>query len=329
MKSIFYPYVLDLQLFGEGGAGAAGAGAAGGGVTPAQQGATGVNPAAAGQKGAKNPLADVKYGVQPSDAAEGEQTASAQTATTETDDKGEIDVAALKKQYKLYDDADVQNIVKSRLKSSKDTEARLGAMQPLMDALSVRYGTDDPARLAQLLESDATYFEDLAIKNGTTAEEERKRSADELKIRRIERERDELKRQIEEDRVRAEADRIYSGWVAESETLKQIYPSFDLQRELANQEFASLLRTPGISVRTAYEVIHRDEIIPGVMQVTADKTKEQIAKSIASNARRPVENGNSGQAAAITKSDVTQLTKADRAEIARRVARGEKITFGR
>ena len=81
-------------------------------------------------------------------------------------------------------------------------------------------------------------------------------------------------------------------------------------------------------LRTAFEVLHKDEIIPAAMQYTAQQTKSKIAKSIAAGSTRPAENGISSQSAARVKSDVTQLSKADRDEIYRRAARGEKISFG-
>ena len=41
-----------------------------------------------------------------------------------------------------------------------------------------------------------------------------------------------------------------------------------------------------------------------------------------------MEGAATGAAGVVTKSDVTKLTKADREEIARQVARGKTITFG-
>jgi hypothetical protein len=64
------------------------------------------------------------------------------------------------------------------------------------------------------------------------------------------------------------------------------------------------------------------------MQFTAKKVEQNLTNKIIANGARPSENGNSSQGASVTKSDVSALTKADRAEIARRVARGEKISFG-
>jgi hypothetical protein len=63
------------------------------------------------------------------------------------------------------------------------------------------------------------------------------------------------------------------------------------------------------------------------MQYTAQAVERKITNKVIANGARPTENGISSQSATVTKSDVSLLTKADRQEIARRVARGEKISF--
>jgi hypothetical protein len=112
----------------------------------------------------------------------------------------------------------------------------------------------------------------------------------------------------------------------QAEETKKVYPSFDLRTEMANPKFLDLLKS-NIDVRTAYEVLHKDDIIRGAMQFTAQTVESKIAKKIAANGARPAENGMSSGSAAVVKSDVSQLSKADRDEIRRRVARGEKIRF--
>jgi hypothetical protein len=74
-------------------------------------------------------------------------------------------------------------------------------------------------------------------------------------------------------------------------------------------------------------VLHKDEIIPAAMQFTAKTVEQKLTNKIIANGARPSENGMSSQSAAVIKSDVSQLSKEDRAEIIRRVARGEKIRF--
>jgi len=112
----------------------------------------------------------------------------------------------------------------------------------------------------------------------------------------------------------------------QADETKQIYPSFDIETEMGNPKFVDLLRS-NIDVRTAYEVLHKDDIIRGAMQFTAQTVESKLAKKVASNGARPSENGMNSQSAAVVKSDVSQLSKADRQEIIRRVQRGEKIRF--
>ena len=145
-------------------------------------------------------------------------------------------------------------------------------------------------------------------------------------IRRMERENADLRKQMHQQQARENANRQYSAWMNQAEEAKKVYPTLDLRTELNNPRFLDLLRS-NIDVRTAYEVLHKDEIIPAAMQYAAQTVESKLAKKIASGANRPSENGMSGQGAAVVKSDVSQLSKADRQEIIRRVQRGEKIRF--
>ena len=315
---------LDLQLFAEGGGAAAGAGAGDGGT--GAEGTQGVTAAAAmsQKKGAKaNPLADVKYGVQPTEeavpAAEGQVETT--TATAPIDRNAEFE-KLIKGEYKDLYDARVQDTVQKRLKNTKEIVEKHEALTPTLEILAKKYGVDasDIEALNKAIEEDDSYFEDEALEKGVTVEELKK-------IRKMERENAELKRQMEEQETRERANKLYSSWLQQSEQAKAVYPSFDLETEMQNPQFVNLLRS-NVDVKTAFEVLHKDEIIPAAMQYTAKTVEQKLTNKIIANGARPVENGMSSQGAAVVKSDVSQLSKADRAEIYRRVRRGEKISFG-
>jgi hypothetical protein len=319
-NTILFPMILDLQLFAEGGAGgAAGAGAAGSGT--GAEGATGVSATAAvsQNKGVKsNPLADVKYGTQPKEDA----SPAAEVVENPTEDRNAKFEALIKGEYKDLYDAKVQDTVQKRLKSSKETVEKYEALSPTLEMLAKKYGVNasDIAALTKAIEADDSYYEQEALERGMTVEQLKE-------IRKMEKENAELKRQMQEKERRENANKLYSQWMEQEKQTKSVYPSFDLRTEMQNPKFLDLLRS-NIDVRTAYEVIHKDDIIAGAMQFTAKTVEEKITNKILANGARPSENGNSSQGAAVTKSNVSQLTKADRAEIARRVARGEKISFG-
>ena len=316
-NTILFPMILDLQLFGEGGAGA-GAGDGGTGA----EGATGVSATAAVSqtKGVKaNPLANVKYGVQPEETA----PAAEVTETAPAEDRNAKFEALIKGEYKDLYDARVQDTVQKRLKGSKETVERYEALAPTLEALGKKYGVDptDIKALNKAIEEDDSYYEEEALEKGVTVEQLKE-------IKKMERENAELKRQMQEQERKENANRLYAQWMEQEQQTKAVYPNFSLRAEIQNPKFVDLLRS-NIDVKTAFEVIHKDEIIPAAMQYTAKTVEQKIANKIMANGARPAENGNSSQGAALTKSDVSTLTKADRDEINRRVLRGEKITFTR
>ena len=308
-KTLFY---LNLQLFAEGGAGGTGG-----------DGATGATATAAVSqgKGVKgNPLADVVYGKQ-----EEAQIADVQTKTTDADgtttqtiDRNAKFDELIKGEYKEQYDARMQDTIQKRLKATKETVEKYESLAPTLEMLYKKYGVkaDDIAALNKAIEEDDAYYEQEALEKGVSVESLKE-------LRKMQRENAELKQQMQQQN----AEKLYQSWVQQAEAAKAVYPSFDLRAEMNNPKFLGLLRN-NVDVRTAYEVIHKDEIIPAAMQVTAKTVEQKLTNKIIANGARPAENGISSQGASVTKSDVSQLTKADMAEIARRVARGERISFG-
>lgn len=303
---------LNLQLFADGGGAAAG----GDGGTGAD-GGNGVSagvPSLPQTKGAKsNPLANVQYGIQDSSPQD--------AAAVNTEERTARFDELIKGEYKDLYDAKVQDIIQRRLKSTKETVEKFEALSPTLDLLARKYGVDatDVEALNKAIEEDDSYFEDEALEKGLSVEQLKE-------IRKMERENAELRRQMEEQSVRENADRIYAQWMQQADEVKKVYPVFDLNEELQNPRFTDLIRN-NIDLRTAYEVIHKDDIIPAAMQFAVADTSKKLTNKILSNGARPLENGLASQASVITKSDVSQLSKADRQEIIRRVQRGEKIRF--
>lgn len=125
----------------------------------------------------------------------------------------------------------------------------------------------------------------------------------------------------------AAADRVYGQWLRQNEEMKNHYPDFDLQQALTDERFRTLLRS-GVDIRTAYEVQHLDTLLPAAMAAAARAVEARIAKGIAADRSRPAENAMGSRAAAVMKPDVSKFTRSDVEKIARRVARGERVSFG-
>lgn len=114
------------------------------------------------------------------------------------------------------------------------------------------------------------------------------------------------------------AQRQLRAWNEQAEQVKARYPDFDLGREAQDRTFRSMLRA-GVPVRQAFEVVHMDEL-----RAAAERA---VTANIKAKGARPQENGAGASSGFTVKDDVSRLTPRDRAELAKRAARGEVITF--
>jgi hypothetical protein len=301
--------ILNPQLFAEGTGGDGGTGS---------EGATGatVTAAVSQTKGAKNPLANVKYGIQSEDASH-----SPDVSIPTTEDRNAKFEELIKGEYKDLYDARVQDTIQKRLKSSKETVDKYNSLAPTLEMLGKKYGVDssDIEALNRAIEEDDSYYEEEALEKGMTVQQLKE-------IKKMERENASLKAEMEAQTRKDNAAQQYATWMKQAEEAKKLYPNLNFEAETQNPQFRQLLLS-GIDVGSAYLVCHKDEIIPAAMQYTAKTVEQKLTNKVIANGARPAENGNSSQSASVVKSDVSQLSKADRAEIIRRVQRGEKIRF--
>lgn len=318
-------FAIGLQFFGEGGEGAA------------VSGAQSASPAAAAiaeraeKEAKKNPFANVKFGKQPdtgAQSAEAEPTDAKgndqQSATAEAETPEERAArfdALIKGEFKDLYGKKVSSAVNERLKGVSSKAANYDQLQDALSLLAEKYKVDpsDVKAIASAITNDDSLYEDEALEQGVSPDRVKAEKLAQAENRR-------LNAQIDEMRRRQAADELYQRWVSEAEEAKRLYPNFDLDAECQNEQFVSLIRN-NVGVRQAYEVVHMGELVPAVIQTAERKEGERIASKYAQNARRPAENGASSQSAAIVKNDPSALTKAERDEVARRVARGERISF--
>ena len=280
----FFVKAMCLFLFDGGASGASGGAGEGGAET-----------------GGTNGGPDVAQQAKTGEVVYGKQTAAP--------DAGEQDQRASFKDlingdYKADFDAEVQRIVGERLKKVKDQGRivadqgkALNAQQPILDALSLRYGTA-PGDI-----------EALRYRQYQQMQQENAR----------------LRAAQEDYYARQRSEQQLHSWMDQAEAMKQdpLLADFDLPTEInTNPDFLALLQR-GVSVEQAYKVLHMDDFL--------SKATAQAEKTVTDNIRargaRPQENGAAPKSAVVVKDDVSKLTPADRAEIARRAAMGETITF--
>lgn len=297
-------FIIDLCLFGEGGDGAATANA------------SAEAPEAAGEP-------EVVYGKQDDPVDADPQ----QEEPAKPEDKKAAFEAMITGEYKDAFAERTQKIINARFKQSKELEARHEALRPVLDALSVKYGIDPgdtelPKKLQEAIDADDSYFEDEANRQGVTVQQLKE-------MRRTERENAELKQALAERQRQEARDGIYSEWMQQGEQVKALYPDFDFQREVSGENaenFLKLLQV-GIDVKTAYEVVHRDELLSGAIGYAVKAAQKRTVDDIRARGMRPKEagTGSSVAAARVVKADPNTWTTDDINEVARRVKAGEKI----
>ena len=332
---------LNLQFFAEGAPAGdgGGEGAAATGATTAVAGQTaraledlGV-PAAAAEKYRARKGKAAKAGVEQAPAqAPAEptgQAASAEAQPQEPPNKPSLQELLKDEEY----NQEHQNIVSNRIgqfkKAHGDAQANLASMAPMFEVLGRMYGVDasdlskmDFAALNKAVSEDPRFYRDRAAELGTDAQTAMR--IDEL-------ERNEARRvRQEQESIREQATRMhYERLQRESAELKAIYPEFDLETELKNNDFIKLT-APGVNVpvKFAYRAIHGEEIARREAEVVARNVAQAAANSIQSG-QRPQENGTAARSSMpATPKKYSQMSKEERAafkaEIERNAAYGRK-----
>lgn len=142
------------------------------------------------------------------------------------------------------------------------------------------------------------------------------------RLRGLRQENEQLRREKAERQDAAR--QAFSRMGEEESALQAVYPEFQWKKEIQNPTFGRLVAA-GIDPRTAYEVVHREEILKQAMMYAAKRAKEQTSRAIASGAMRVRENG--GRNVTVTRNDPKKLSSEDLANIRKRVFDGEKIRF--
>lgn len=330
---------IDLSLFD---GGAAAGGGNGAGAAASGQGDTGTqggSQAAPGntRRGTSGETKPVLYGkqaapaaaggtetggqtAQPSDAGTGKEAEVTTTSNT-LEDKRKAFMDLVNGEYKDVYTEETQRIINRRFRETQNLEEQLSRNQPVIDMLMQRYkiGDGDLGKLTQAIENDDAYWSEAAEEAGMSVEQYKQ-------FQKLQRENAALLKAQRQQQSQQAAQQRLQKWYSEAEQVKGLYPSFDLNAEVKNPQFLSMLRA-GVPVQHAYEVIHMEDIKAGAARMAAQATEKQVVDGIRAKGARPQENGTAAQSAFTVKDDVSKLSKKDRAEIARRVARGERIEF--
>lgn len=227
-----------------------------------------------------------------------------------------------KQQYDSAVGAAVQKAVKQRLKGQGAMKAQIDAMSPLIDRLGVLYGVDtsdprkiDYAALAQRFCADNRLYENEAVERGTSADAVRSEYASRAETA-------GMRRQLQEYQIQE----AFAGMRAafDQDVGAKYGASFDAEME--NETFARLIASH-VPPKTAYEVVHMEELQQARAQAAADAARSNVMNTIQAQGQRPAEIGGNANGGEFTRTDPRSWTKQQREDIIRRVQRGEKIVL--
>lgn len=299
---------LDLCMFDDGGG--------------ADGGATGTAAEA-------NPAAEVILGKPAPDQQQSMQQ-EAPKQQSPTPDRAKAFDELIKGEYRDEYAKRTQKMIDSRFKAAKATEARMDALQPVLESLSTRYGLDMTSadfaqQLQGKLDEDTGWLEDEADRRGMTVEQLRQEHANNAEL-------DALRAFKASWEAQQRTGEIVAGWQDEAAQLKQLYPGFDLAAEIADDSpnrdrFIALLQAPNVSMRDVYEIIHKDELLGGAIQHAVQTTQQRVTDNIRARGMRPSEAaaGSQTKATQVRNADPSTWTPEQMAEALNRARRGEKI----
>ena len=321
-------FKVDLQLFNDGGAtgGAEGSAVATTENAPKAE----VKPSGSSRRSKSGEFDNVVFGKQ--EGTTSENTGSLDTegkptgAGTTLEDRRKAFDNLINGEYKDLFQEKFQGAFDRRYKEYKLLEAELQAQKPVIDKLKVRYGVEDAAQLDKALTEDAEYWERVAEEHGMTVEQYMDKQKQDFAMQELERENAELRAIRQQEEAHKQARSQIDAWYQEANKVKELYPSFDFKAECNNKDFVDMLKR-GISVEHAYKTLHFDELMQNAEREAARAADARTQERIKQKGSRPSENGTSSHSAAIVRNDVSSLTRKERAEIARRVARGDIISF--
>lgn len=276
---------INLQLFSEAASGAASDGA----------GAQAAAAMGAGTDNAGN--------VQATEAVQGTDAGKAGAGT---DGEGRLTFEQIREMYaddlKKYTDSVTKDAVEKRLRREKGATQTLKKLQPLIDRAGRQYGIDpkDTDAVLKAVADDKSYYEQLAIKNGTTPEVEEELDRSRRETRELQ---EVIAEREEADAIRENAGRI----VREINEVKAKFPDFNLEEAMKNETFAMLVKNPQISMLTAYKAVSFDNEINRAVQTTAKTVEANVANKIKSGSR-PTENAMSAASPADVTTDYSKLS---------------------
>lgn len=282
----------DLQLFADGGDG----GAAGNGTVSGET--TGEELPSAIPERAKESYRKAVAKHTPSrtvqDVTDGQSVEQASGADGKKSYADLINSEDYKEEHRAY----MEKTIGERLKKYKGMEEQNSQMLSILETVAAKYGMDTAdgnflADLERKIGEDNSYYETYASAHDITPEEAKRVIALERRLQEAEAREQEMKRQ---EAARQQMIVLQQN----AERTKARFPGFDLDAEMQDERFRRLCAVNHGDTTAAYMACHWEEVVPGMVRSASQQISAQTAQAVAANKARPVENGVSGTAAAVS-----------------------------
>lgn len=237
--------------------------------------------------------------------------------------------AFIKGEGKEFFEEDTKNIVSKRVKEGKALKEQVDKFNPFIEALADKYNHDpsDLDGLMKAIQNDREFFAEAAAEAGMdNPETYRKFKESERKAKLFEAEQQRARDAATEAERTSFIEQRVREWQEQAEVLKAKYPGFDFETDSQNKEFMGMLRA-GVSVEAAYQAMHYQDLVKSAVETAKAETEKAVVDNIRAKGSRPTEGGASSGSAPAVGYDVHNLTRAQRAEIARQAAFGKRIDF--
>lgn len=201
-----------------------------------------------------------------------------------------------------------KSIIDKRLRKMKGFEETVRVLTPLLESISADFPDIDKNDTGGLINAF------LEKKNRLIQAENRKK------------ENSVLFQRAEEHIKKRAAEKVKAVLLEESEKLKEIYPSFDLQREYASSPELRSLLAAGVGLRRAFETVNLEKIMGTALRYAVMKAEKNTADAM-KNSARVTETSLASGASSLKRTDVKNLTEKEIMKIISEVSKGAKISF--
>ena len=185
------------------------------------------------------------------------------------------------------------------------SQEMMDKLGPMFRLFSDRYGIEakdglpDIDAITAAVTNDDAFFEDKAFEKGENVEKTKSDWKQELEA--------EQRKKVEREQ---QLRQHFMGMQQQGQKLKEMFPDFDLQKELQDPEF--LRRTSpegGLSVEEAYYSLHHNDILRAQLAALTQKVMADVART---QPNRPRENGSAAATPVVASPNFATMSRDER-----------------